>query len=525
MAVIEEKRRACEAVLGDYADKASYEDYIKCGYIETRAIKEIKEKPEGLVFITAEPGYGKTALGKIVEAMCINEKRCVPVYIQLRREHRDNIYSVLEREFAQTFALRGQSVLRPFVGDFVDRWLKDGPMRFLECTGALHCISHRLKYADSLPKALLVIDELTAPFAQGAIPSLEELKVAIETLDPFLRKVQNDYCGIVGGLILMGHWGREEDTLRYLSTGGFGGLDRVFGRTGVRVYTERDLVAPDGHIAEEFAKSVVSIFDVNVDISAFKAYSVLAQETPLRLANKFLYYLVHGVLHSHESLSDLSHAVENALAEALGGTPRWRGRGTECDVYIPKLGLCVEIKVRGQFDSSDFTRLSTEIARREIPSFLVYISPNCPHQVVKSQSLCIEVVGLDRIMSSIYMVSRDVRAAYVAKRATEEVAKSIADRIKAALSEVAETPKQVQRISCDVVKKLYDLDCKNLHGASKSEWVRHSELIRLLNGGKRPRKVDEIEEIIRQWNMELEKCGVVLAVVRNYIWCKKWERG
>jgi len=503
-----DKRFVCEKILQPNSDNVSYRHFIDCGYVRTKVIDDISREPFGIYIISAAPGYGKTATAKILEAECISARRCIPVYIQLSAAAKDRVREYLFREFKRMFVERGGELLRYYAGDYVDK-LKKSEDYFLDVLGMMYCS----KMCGSLPHALLIIDELTAPFASGPVPKWEELERALAELDHFLRDVQNAYCNPVGGVVLMGHWPHDATnriTSALMSTM-FGGLDRVrFGR--VRPYTDGDFI-PVGDSPRRFAETVLRAYGLDVSQLVLDAYAELAARLPLRKANRLLYWLGMGVQPSSNALGKLSHLVEDELAELLGGKARARGLGGERDVLLPD-GRCVEIKVRSRVDRAEVERLAGEYKSRGCMT--VFISPEC-----NGLPQCVEVKmidGLATVLLSQNLLELDnVQFGVV----VEKVARPVARRIAELVANFVKAESKVEpRGECRDLLQFFEEDCKSLNRRTRSEWRAKSKLLKALNGWKQPKDVDEVEAIIKRNKERLEKCGIGLEVRGSYIVCK-----
>jgi len=506
---LESRKFACEKVLQPSSDNVSYRHFVECGYVRTKVVDEISANPLGIYVVSAAPGYGKTATAKILEAECVSSGRCIPVYVQLGANISDTAYNFLFREFKRLFVDRGSEVLRRYVGDYYVDKLKKNEEYFLDVLGMMYCS----KICASLPRSLLLVDELTAPFAAGSAPRREDFDRAIAELDRFLRDVQNAYCNPIGGVVLLGHWSAEERDYmrRALSSTAYGGLDRV--RHGdVRVITD-SYFKPVGDSARQFAEGVLRAYGLSVESLVLDAYAELADVLPMRRANRFLYWIVNGVRPSPEAMARLSHLIEEELARHLGGEARTRGPDGERDVLLPD-GRCIEVKVRSRMDPAEAERLVREYRSRGCTT--LFISPEC-----NGVPQCVEVRAVDLVatvlLSQNLLELENAQFGVVVEKVARSVAKRAAELAKSALKvERRAEPSE----ECKNLLRLYEEDCRALNKKSRSEWRMRSRLLKALNGWRQPRDVDEVESIIKKNKERLEKCGIGLEVRASYILCK-----
>jgi len=501
-----DRRLACEKVLQQSSDNVSYRHFIECGYVKTKVIDEITREPFGIYVLSAAPGYGKTATAKILEAECINSGRCIPVYVQLNVSSTINVREFLLKEFKRMFAERGSELLTYRAGDYVNK-IRESDELFLKVFGMMYCSG----MCGDVPRALLIIDELTAPFAAGSVPKKEELERALTTLDNFLRDVQIPYCNPISGIVLMGHW--HHDTLAQmrisLSSTAFGGLDRVrFG--DIKIRTE-EYFTPLGDSARRFAEGVLRAYGLEPSLLVLDAYASLADAIPLRKANRLLYWLTRDLQPSSDALKKLSHLIEDELATLLGGRARVRTPEGERDVQLPG-GRCVEVKVRSRLDRAEGERIISEYRTRGCT--VVVVSSDCG-----GAPQCIEVKMLDKlatVLLSQNMLEVDPLqyGAFVEKTA-KIVAKKVAEM---ATSFVKVEPQE----DCKYLLLLFEEDCKLLNRKSRSKWKAKSKLLRFLNG-EPPNDVGDVEAIIKKNRERLERCGVRLDIVETYIICR-WLR-
>jgi len=376
-----DKRFVCEKILQPNSDNVSYRHFIDCGYVRTKVIDEISREPFGIYIISAAPGYGKTATAKILEAECITSRKCIPVYVRLSVDARDRIREYLFREFKKMFVERGGEVLRYYAGDYVDK-LKKSEDYFMDVLGMMYCS----KMCGNLPRALLMLDELTSP---GSMLKWEELERTLTELDHFLQDVQNAYCNPVGGVVLMGQWPHDimNRIASALMSTMFGGLDRV--RSGrVRPYTDGDFI-PVGDSPRRFAETVLRAYDLDVNQLVLDTYAELARNLPLRVANAFLRKLINGVQPSPKALGGFSHMIEDELANLLGGRARVRMAEGECDVLLPD-GRCIEIKVKSKADRLEIERIINSYGGKKYATLV--ISSEC-----SGLPQCIGVKMIDEI--------------------------------------------------------------------------------------------------------------------------------
>jgi len=507
---LDAKRFACEKVLQPSSDNVSYRHFVECGYVRTRVIDEVSASPLGIYVVSAAPGYGKTATAKIFEAECASSGRCIPVYVQLSAGLNDIVYNFLSKEFKRLFVDRGGEVLRRYVGDYYVDKLKKNEEYFLDVLGMMYCS----KACGGLPRSLLLVDELTAPFAAGSAPRREDFDRAIAELDRFLRDVQNAYCNPIGGIVLLGHWTAEERDYmrRALSSTVYGGLDRV--RHGdVRVITD-SYFKPVGDSARQFAEGVLRAYGLAAEPLILDVYAGLVDVLPLRKANRFLYWIVNGTQPSSEALAKLSHLVEEELAGLLGGRARVRESGREHDVLLPD-GGCVEVKVRSRIDPAEAERLTREYKSRGCAT--VIVSPECG-----GAPQCVEVKAVDAIATALLgenLLEVDkVQFGVVVEKVARPLARRIAELARGIIKVGPSV--ELPRDECRELLRLYEEDCKLLNRRTRSEWRAKSRLLKALNGWKQPKDVDEVEAIIKRNKDRLEKCGIGLEVRGSYIACR-----
>jgi len=475
-----DRRAACEKVLQRRADGAGYLDYLLCGYVRTHVTEVVPRGPVGVYAVSAPPGHGKTASARIIEVECVTSGRCIPAYAEPHLPRK-----ALLARLAETFAERAAEVLaqRPGARRAAPAESATGALEF---ASALYCSG----LCGRLPRVLLLVE------LPGAPPASLEAEFA--EFAEFVAEVQERYCSPIGGIVLFGNWPHGE--MQLLADA----LLRALGAGGRAVLFTEEHLRPLGGSARDFAYRVMRAYGLRPGELAVGVYEMLAERLPLAAANRLLHWLVRGAVPAAGVLERLSGLIEEEVAVLVGGR-----------AVVLKGGRAVEVP-----GGPCFEVLAAVDATEELAGVAARSRRGCRRVAVAARcgglANCVEIGGLDALALLDGRILEVGAARYGA--ALEEVARAAA---RAVAERVAEFVLAEARAAwdCARLRKLYEEDCRALNLGSRSEWLAGSKLVRALNGGKKPRRVEEVEEILAKYEGLLKECGVRLELRNGHILC------
>jgi len=477
-----DRRAACEKVLQPRADGASYLDYLRCGYVKTHVTEVVPRTPIGVYAVSAPPGYGKTAVARIIEAECVVSGRCIPVYAEPGLPR-----STLLARLAVAFAERAAEVLmrRPGARRAAPAVTAAGALEF---AGAAYCSG----LCGGLPRALLLVDLPRAP-----PPTVAEVETSFAEFAEFVAEVQERYCGLIGGIALFGNWPRG--VLQAVAEA----LQRTLGGSRKAALFTEEHLRPLGNSARDFAIRVAHAYGLRPGELAVGVYAMLAERLPLASANRLLYWLARGTVPATGALERLAGLIAEEVAALIGG--RAVALDGERAVVAPG-APCFEVLA-----SVDATEELAGTATRSRRGCRRVVAARCG-----GLANCVEVGGLDALALLDWKVLELDAAQY--SPALEEVARAAA---RAVAERVAKSAVAGARAAgdCAYLRKLYEEDCRALNLGTRGKWATKSKLVRALNGGRKPRGAREVEELLAKYGELLKECGARLEQRGGRILC------